>query len=135
MQDVDLNWIAVVVATAIPMVVGALWYSPLLLGGRWMRTLGKTPEDLRGGARTAYLLATVASFVISYTVARIARWAEVEDLWSGALLGVLLWFGFVATTSAVNAIFSQRPRDLWAIEAGYFLVSLLLIGALHGVWE
>jgi hypothetical protein len=33
MQDVDLNWVAIIVAAIIPMVLGALWYSPIL--SRW----------------------------------------------------------------------------------------------------
>ena len=135
MQDVDLNWIAVVVAALVPMVLGALWYSPVLFAQPWMRAVGKTEEDLRSGATTGYVVAALAALVISYSLARIVRWAEVDDLWNGALVGLLAWIGFVATTSGVNTVFAGRPRSLFAIDSGYYLTALLVMGALHGVLD
>jgi hypothetical protein len=46
-----------------------------------------------------------------------------------------VWLGFVATTSATNAIFAGRSRNLWVIDSGYFLVALLLNGWILAVWQ
>jgi Protein of unknown function (DUF1761) len=134
MQDVDLNWIAIVVAAIVPMVLGALWYSPLAFADPWMRAVGRTREEL-GDAALGYLLSAAAAFVSSYALARIMRWAEVDDLWNGILVGVLVWAGFVATVLAVTTYFAGRPRNLWLINAGYQLVALVLMGAIHGAWD
>ncbi len=131
----DLSWAAVVVAAFVPMVVGALWYSPLLFAQPWMRAIGKTSDDLRGGNARYYVLAAVAAFLMSYALARIIRWADADGVVSGGLIALLAWTGFVATTSAVNSAFAGRPRNLWLIDAGYYLVSLLLMGAILGTWE
>jgi hypothetical protein len=64
-QDVDLNYLAVVVAALVPIVLGALWYSPLLFADRWMRAVGRTREEL-GDAALGDLLSAVAAFVPSY---------------------------------------------------------------------
>jgi Protein of unknown function (DUF1761) len=135
MQDVDLNWIAVIVVAVFPMVLGALWYSPVLFARPWMQAIGRTEEDMRSGAATGYLVAALGALVISYSLARLARWAEVDDLWNGALVGLLAWIGFVAATSGVNTVFAGRPRILFAIDGGYYLVAMLVMGALHGVWD
>jgi hypothetical protein len=109
LQDVDLNWIAAVVIAVVPMVLGAVWYSPVLFARPWMQAVGKSEEDLRGGGTWQYGVAVLAALVISYALARVVRWAEVDDLWNGALVGLLAWVGFVATTSAVNTAFAGRP--------------------------
>ena len=134
MQDVDLNWIAILVVAFVPVVLGGLWYSPVLFARPWMRAIGRTPEELTG-ASLGYALSAVAALVTSYVLARIVRWAEVDDLLNGALVGVLVWVGFVATILAITTYFGGRPRTLWAINAGYWLVALIVMGAIHGVWE
>jgi hypothetical protein len=134
MQDVDLNWIAIIVAAIIPMVLGALWYSPLLFAEPWMRAVGRTREEL-GGAQLGYALSAIGALLSSYVLARIVKWAEVDDLWNGALVGVFVWAGFVATVLAVTTFFGGRPRALWLINSGYQLVALVLMGALLGAWD
>jgi uncharacterized protein DUF1761 len=134
MQEIDLNWIAIFVAAIVPVVLGALWYSPMLFARPWMRAIGRTPDQLTG-ASFGYVLSAVGAVVTSYALARIVRWAEVDDLWNGALVGVLAWLGFVATVLAVNTYFGGRPRALWAIDAGYQLLSLVVMGAILGAWD
>ena len=135
MQEVDLNWIAIVLAALVPMVLGMAWYSPLLFARPWMAAVGKARDDLRGPNAGYYALAAVAALVMAYGLARIVEWAEADDLVSGALVGSLAWIGFVATTSAVNSVFAGRPWNLWAIDGGYYLVSLLVMGAILGAWD
>jgi hypothetical protein len=133
MESVDLNWAAIIVAALVPMVLGALWYSPALFAEPWMRAVGRTREELTG-AGLGYVLSGIAALLMSYTLARIVRWAEVDDLWNGALVGLLAWVGLVATVLAVTTYFGGRPRRLWVINAGYQLVALVVVGAIHGVW-
>jgi hypothetical protein len=134
MESVDLNWAAIFVVALVPMVLGALWYSSALFVEPWLRAVGRTKEELSGAA-LGYVLSAVAALLMSYTMARIVRWAEVDDLWNGALVGLLAWVGLVATVLALTTYFGGRPRRLWVINAGYQLVALVLVGAIHGVWE
>lgn len=134
MQDVDLNWVAIIVATIIPMVLGALWYSPILFAEPWTRAVGRSREEL-GDASIGYLLSAIGAFLSAYVLARVVKWAEVDDLWNGALVGVLVWVGFVATVLGVTTFFAGRSRTLWLINSGYQLVSLVLMGALLGAWD
>jgi hypothetical protein len=134
MESVDLNWAAIVVAALVPMVLGALWYSPALFAEPWLRAVGRTKEELTG-AWLGYVFSAVAALLMSYTLARIVRWAEVDDLWNGALVGLLVWLGLVATVLAATTYFGGRPRALWVINASYQLVALVLVAAIHGVWE
>jgi Protein of unknown function (DUF1761) len=132
-QDVDLNWIAILVAAFVPIVLGAVWYSPVLFARPWMRAVGRTPAELTG-ASLGYAISVVGALVTSYVLARVIKWAEVDDLFNGALAGVLIWL-VIACVLAVNTYFGGRPRALWAIDVGYQLASLVVMGAILGAWE
>lgn len=134
MESVDVNYFAIVVAALVPMLLGAVWYSPVLFARPWMREVGRTPEELTG-AGLGYGLSILAALVTSYALARIVRWAEVDDVFNGAAVGVLVWLGFVATVLAVTTYFGGRSRKLWAIDASYQLLSLAIMGAIHGIWD
>jgi hypothetical protein len=82
MQDADLNWIAIVVAAIVPMVLGVLWYSPVLFAQLWLLAVGRTEEE-PSGAALGYLLSAVSALLSAYVLARIVKWAEVDDLWNG----------------------------------------------------
>jgi len=51
---------------------------------------------------------------------------------SGVISGAFLWFGFVLTTMTVNYAFSGRDRRLLLIDAGNWLIVLLVMGAVIG---
>lgn len=134
MQDIELNWLAILVAAFVPMVLGAVWYSNVLFARPWMRAIGRTPEEI-SGAGLGYAISAVAAVITSYVLARIVKWAEVDDLVNGALVGLLVWLGFNATVLAITTWFGGHSRVLWLINTGYHLVSLLIMGAILGAWE
>ena len=135
MEFGDLNYLAIFVAALIPMALGALWYSPLLFARPWMRAVGKTEEDVRGGARIGYLVAAVSSLVMAAVLALVLKSCGTDSLAEGALIGLVVGIGFVATTTAVNSVFAARPRELFLIDTGYHVLSLVLVGALLGAWQ
>jgi hypothetical protein len=133
MQDVDINYWAVIVTAIVPVLLGALWYSSAMFAQPWLRAVGRSREELSGAAM-GYVLSALGAVLTSYALARIERWAEVDDAVNGALVGLLVWVGFVATVLAVMTYFSGRPAKLWLINAGYQLVALLIMGAILGTW-
>jgi Protein of unknown function (DUF1761) len=51
---------------------------------------------------------------------------------NGVISAVFLWLGFVVTTLAVNYAFGGRGIKLAAIDAGHWLVVLVVEGAVIG---
>ncbi len=133
-----VNYLAVLVAAILNMVIGAFWYSPALFGKSWMELMGWKPEDAQkrmAGARQAYAVSFIASFLIAYALARIIWYAQAHSMVAGAAIGLLAWLGFVATTHGTNYLFEGRPTRLFGINTGYHLVSLIIMGALLGAWR
>ena len=53
----------------------------------------------------------------------------------GILCAAVIWFGFVATSWAKAYIFEVRTFQIFAIYTGYYLIDLMLMGAIVGVWK
>ena len=45
---IELNWMAVLVAAIIPLLVGSIYYNPKVLGNAWMSASGMTEEMIQG---------------------------------------------------------------------------------------
>lgn len=135
MPQVELNYLAILVAAIASMVIGAAWYSMALFGKPWMAAVGKKEEDLKQGEKTGYVMAAVGALVMAYILAHFVDYTGSATLFDGAKTGFWIWLGFVATTKMVNDKFSGRPPTLTLIDGGYNLVSLLVMGAILATWQ
>ena len=134
MPNVDINWWAVLVATAVNMVVGAIWYSKILFAKDWSKLTGRKMNEMGDGS-TSYVITTVGAFVQNFIFAYVVGWSAVTTAAKGAYLGILLWIAFVAVTQGVNTVFANSRKKLWAINTGYFLVVLIINGAILAAWR
>jgi len=50
-------------------------------------------------------------------------------------VGATLWFGLVLTTWATEYAFEARPLSLLGINAGFWLFSMAMMGAIVGAWK
>jgi hypothetical protein len=137
----SLNWVAILVAAVSTMVVGFLWYSPLLFAKPWMREMGYDPndkaktEEMKKSAGRAYGGSFVASLISAFTLALILHGLRAEDLHFGIMASFHIWLGFVATMQFTGALFMKQSMKLFAINTGYQLVCYLVMGTILTVWK
>lgn len=67
------NFFIIPIAAFVPLIIGALWYSPTLFGKTWMRVSGVTEEQTKSGNMIkifglTYLFGLLASYVLSFAV-------------------------------------------------------------------
>lgn len=137
MPQVDINFFAVLLAAISAMILGAVWYSPLLFGKKWMKLMNKNEGELnkmKKSVRKAYGVTFVGAIVMAYVLAYIIGLLEVGTVFAGVQTAFWVWLGFVATTSLGGVLFEARPRDLYFINNAYHLASLILMGIIIGVW-
>ncbi len=133
MPALNVNPIAVVVGVVVAMVVGFLWYSPMLFSNAWMKLVGKSRDQV-GSPGPAYALTIVFAALSSYVLGAIIGWATpVKTPLVGVLLGLAVGAGFVATSFGTTYLFEGRPAKLYLINAGYQVVVLVLMGLAHGL--
>ncbi|MBI2285227.1 DUF1761 domain-containing protein [Candidatus Saccharibacteria bacterium] len=134
MPEVDINIWAVLVAAVVSMVVGSYWYSKSLFGKEWAKLVGRKLEEMGGGGK-GYAVATAGALLQAYILAHFVQYAGATTFWDGIVTGFWLWLGFVAVVVAMNLVFEGKSWVLWKINAGYFLVVLLINGGLLAAWR
>jgi hypothetical protein len=132
-----LSYIAIVVAAIVAWLASAAWY--MSLGKIYMAALGKTPEQVemdrkKPCAFLPFIYAFVANLIIAWMLAGLLGHlgAGQVTLRNGVISGAFCWFGFILTTMVVNYSFSGRDRRLLLIDAGNWLIALLVMGAVVG---
>lgn len=131
MHFAGANWLAIVIAAIAGFVIGAAWYR--VFARQWMAATGMA-EEMRPGA-IPLIVAFTANLVIAIGVAGILGHFAPGDqvtVRHGIIAGVALWLGFTITTMATNYLFARRPHALLAIDGGYWLVAMAVMGWIIG---
>ncbi len=135
MQQIPINWLAVILAALIRMVVGTIWYSPVAFVKPWQAMTGVTEQSMRAGLAKAVGVDAVLSLVMAFILLHAVTYAGANSWWTGGLVGALNWLGFIFTTFFALWAYENRPLKLIAINTGHNLVALILMGALLAVWR
>lgn len=133
MLNVDVNWWAILIAAAFSMALGTVWYAPAVFGKPWMKLTGRKMDQ--GAAATGYIITAAGALVQAWILVHFVRYAGALTTVEGAVVGFWLWLAFVAVVMATNIVFEGRPWKLWSINSGYFLVVLVVNGALLAAWR
>lgn len=135
MLEITINWMAILYSVIAAMVIGMAWYGAFATP--WMKAVGKKKEDLEGGQTVGYVMSVLTAAVMAYILTHWIAYAGVAnpDI-TGWQLGTTSafwgWLGFVAPLSAMNTAWEGRSWNLWLINNGNHLVTLLAMGAIIG---
>ena len=134
----EINYWAVLLATASTMVVGSIWYSRRVFGDRWAR-LAKIDLDRPGMTAAVPIITTViVSFITAWVLAgatTIAWHFYAGSYFVAALItGVLLWAGFTAARFITHDAFEGRPSSLTVMNIAHELVTVVIMAIIIGVW-
>ena len=137
MTFAGVNYLAILIAAVAAWLAGAAWY--MALGKTWMAALGMTAEQMEECKKQPhsylpFVYAFVAALVMAWVLAGLIGHlgAGQVTLRNGIISGAFCWLGFVITTMLVNNSFARRNARLLLIDGGYWLLVLLLIGAIIG---
>ena len=72
---------------------------------------------------------------MAFFLANVIAWVEASGFVSGLLMGLFMWFGFNGFAFATNHAFEGCSLKLWIIKSGTYLVGLLVMGVILGVWR
>jgi hypothetical protein len=140
MSLMGINVWAVLVAAISTMLVGFIWYSPMLFAKPWTKLMGYVVNDkakmdeMRKGAGKMYGMAFVASLLAAGVLRKIIMISTVHSAIYGIKVALAVWLGFVTTVQLTDAIFGKKPAKLYLINTGYQLVCYVVMGAILAVW-
>ncbi len=139
MAFAGINVLAVLLAAAAGWGVGMPWY--MAFAKPWMTANDLTKEKIverqsRPGGARPFILAFAACMVMAWVLAGLIGHLGPGQVTirNGVISGLFCWVGFVVTTMVVNNSFAGRSLTLVAIDGGYWLVVLIIMGAVIGAF-
>lgn len=160
----EFNFLAILVAAVVPMVLGFLWYNPALFGNAWMREAGMTEEKMKSGNMAvifgvSFLLSILLAFFTQTlsihqfgALGMIGGDPAAEGVMSsyqafmddygnayrtfkhGAFHGLLAGIFIVFPIMATNGLFERKSWKLIFINSGYWTVALVIMNAIVCGW-
>jgi hypothetical protein len=145
----DFNPLAVLVASVVSFIIGAIWFGPKTFYPVWMKALGRevpTERVKMSGGETLLMFGGtyLAALIQIVTLAAIISLAKASganfDAANGALFGFIFSIGLGAFASLSHRMFAQpgmkvyRSLKVWIIEVGQDVVCLTLAGLMLGAW-
>lgn len=160
----EFNYLAILVAAVVPMVVGFLWYNPKLFGNVWMREAGMTEEKMKSVNMgvifgVSFVLAILLSFFTQVlTIHQMGAigmiggdpalegvlpsfQAFMDDYGNtfrtyghGALHGFMAGIFIVLPIIGINGMFERQSWKHILISVGYWTVTLTIMGAIVCGW-
>jgi len=136
-MDIVINYLAVLVAAVLNMVVGFFWYGPVF-GKMWKDLMGFTDQSMQnmkltatqamiGGFITSLIMAYVlAHFVVIYGAVGIAGAFE---------LAFWIWLGFMATVCLGSFLWEGKSFKLFLLNTANQFVSLFLMTVVLVMWQ
>jgi hypothetical protein len=122
-----VNYLAVLIAAVAQIVLGYVWYMPMVFGKRWEAASGRTlgnPTPMQIG----YMV--IGALLAAYGLGLLFGGV---GLVNGAIWGALSWLYFVVPVSVAAIAYEGRSWMWWAITAGFWLVGFAIMGAIVGV--
>jgi hypothetical protein len=130
------NYLAIAVAAVASFLFEAAWYS--MFPKAWLRGIGRDPTWL---ANTGVSLgvqcftAILAAALIATCISSFTQLTGAQTVVRGIKVAAGLWLGCVLTTFATESVFEVRGYQLFAINLGFWLLTMAMMGAIVGGWK
>lgn len=159
-----INFMIILVAALVPMILGFIWYNPKVFGTVWMNAAGITEDKMKGANMAlifglsfflSFLLAMSVQFMVIHQYSMYSILANepgindpasevslmIQDFMAkygtnfrtfkhGALHGTIAGFTIALPILGTNAMFERKGFKYIAVNCGYWIVCLALMGGI-----
>jgi hypothetical protein len=135
-MEVEVNYLAVLLATVSSMVVGSVWYMPKVFGNTWMKLAKVDMDKAKRGSWTPIVGAVVLSALTACVLAHVLPGPPIfgnSFLYDSLSTAFWLWLGFGAARLLTHQLFEMRSPKLHLINAAHELVAIMVMGLIIGL--
>jgi hypothetical protein len=121
--------IAILAAAVAGWLFGAVWYT--VLGRVWQTALGGDPDACKNQKKmplTPMLVSFLAALVMSAVLYQLLINLGVMGVQNGAVAGLTIGLGFVATSVLVNNLFQGKKLMVTLIDSAHWVLALVIEG-------
>jgi len=144
LNGLQINVIAVLVATGATFVLGFVWYA-VLFSKPWAKEMGYDP-DMRPDGKTmakGMVLMLIGNFLFAWVLAfYLAGWrllpggpAEFGTVPFALNSALSVWIGFFLPVHLSRVVWERHSWKLFFINSGYHLVSTAVVALILAAWK
>jgi hypothetical protein len=126
------NVLAVAVAVVASFLLSSIWYVS------FGETLARLSTAYAGDAKLsplAVLLELLRSVVLTIVVAVLTRWVGVDSASFAMGFALIVWLGYPVVLLSGSVLHERVPWRLAAIHAGDWLIKLVAVTLIVGLWR
>ncbi|MEK6782221.1 MAG: DUF1761 domain-containing protein [Bacteroidota bacterium] len=134
MEEMHINWMAVLVAVVANFILGYIWYTPLF-GKAWAKESGFDSTIKPTGAEMArgMIIMVVGNFFMAFVFAHnIAAWSYVPGAKEMSMIAnimnsvIFTWLGFYLPVDIGVVAWERKSWKLFGINTSYHFMMLLV---------
>jgi hypothetical protein len=136
-MDVQINYLAVVLAMLSSMVVGSVWYARGVFGNLWIKLAKIVMKKNSGSMFKPIAVTALVSLITAYVLAHVTFLSNqyfgnsfLQDALSTAFW---MWLGFTATRFITHDAFEGRPAKLTTLNVAHEFVTFMAMGLIIGL--
>ena len=137
-MEVQVNYLAIVLAMLSSMVVGSIWYARGVFGNTWIKLAKIDMKKNTGPVWKPIVVTAVVSLITAYVLAHVAylsnQFFHHSFLQDAVTTAFWLWLGLTAARFVTHDAFEGRPVKLTVLNCTHELVTLLLMGVIIGLF-
>lgn len=159
---IQINFLAILFASVVPLVMGFIWYNPKIFGKVWMKECGLTEEKMKGANMGlvfifSIILSALIGFFLQFVtihqfgalgmiggdekLAKPSFIAFMNDYGTayrsfghGALHSFMTGIFFVFPLIAINAMFERKSWKYVMINSAYWTITITIMGGIICGW-
>jgi hypothetical protein len=122
----NINFVVVIISAIVAVGLGFLWYSPIMFFKHRGKKIDYTPKSI-----TIFAMFTL---VTSYIVAALVNSLIITSFGGLVLFAILLWLAFSMPIALNSILFGDDSMVLFSINSGYYLVAIILVTIIIGIF-
>ena len=128
----ELNFLAIAVAAVAAFILSGVWYGVF---GSKLAELHPAYADPGSLSPKDVIVELARNLVVALVVAWLVDQIGIDDWAQAALLGFALWIGIAVVLLTGSVYHEKVPVRLASIHAGDWLLKLVVIATIVGVWQ
>lgn len=131
MEMIYTDYLAVIIAAFLFLVIGVFWYSDLMFKKLYREAAGLSKKDMNGGWHK-WVGTVVIAYIVSFSLAFTESLLGVVSVAEGIYVGLGLYIGFVLPPFLTSLMWGNCTCTVFFIEAGYWLVAIVIMAGFLG---
>ncbi|MFA9388157.1 MAG: DUF1761 domain-containing protein [Prolixibacteraceae bacterium] len=130
-MELHISYLAVLAATVAAMILGSLWYGPIL-GKQWMKLNNTTQEEIKAAGPMWKPILVTASMYLIASFGLSMYLGEEPGVSFGAFAGFATAFFWIGTSKFNNVTYERQSKKLWLLHFGYDILVYTVMGVIIG---